>query len=346
MRILYGIQGTGHGHISRAREILPLLLNDAEVDVLLSGYNCSMSLEDVRIMRKRGISLTYSDNGHVSLIETIKNLRPITFLKDVHQLKPNAYDLVISDYEPVSAWAAYKVGVPSLALSHQAAFLSELSPRPIKQSLFAEQILKKFAPCKSSLGFHFQRYDSFIEPPIIRSEVLDLKPETGSHITVYLPAYHHKNLIPHFKNVKTADWHIFSPSCSHAFEDANVIVQPVNNARFLNSLDTCRGVLTSGGFETCAEAMYLNKKLMVVPIQNQYEQLCNAAALQRMGITVIEKITGQFSGIVEEWLETAPIQKLNEICDAPGLRNRILNYAERPVATNFNSLQPADTSLQ
>jgi uncharacterized protein (TIGR00661 family) len=329
MRILYGIQGTGHGHISRAREILPLLSNNAEVDVLLSGYNCKMSLENVRVLKKRGISLTYSNNGRVSLYETIRNLKPVTFLKDVNQLKPLSYDLVISDYEPISAWAAYKAEVPSLALSHQAAFMSDFSPRPARQSLFAEQILKKFAPCKSALGFHFRRYDSFIEPPIIRTEILNLNPESGNHVTVYLPAFHHDKLIPHFKRVKNAEWHIFSPSCSSVFKDANIRINPVSNNGFLKSLETCRGVLTSGGFETCAEAMYLGKKLMVLPIQNQYEQLCNAAALHQMGINVIYNVTEQFSNILDEWLHTANVRELTDIANTDELRDTIVNYANK-----------------
>lgn len=352
MKILYGIQGTGHGHISRAREILPLLYNDANVniDVLLSGYNCNMSLEEIRVIRKRGISLSYTQTGSVSLMETIKNLKPITFLRDVKSLKLTSYDLVISDYEPVTAWAAHKTGIPSLALSHQAAFMSDYSPRPIRQSYFAEQILKNFAPCQSALGFHFRRYDSFIEPPIIRSEVRELNPENENHITVYLPAYHHKNLIPHFKKITSTQWHIFSPSCDLAFENGNVYVYPVSNVKFLKSLEKCRGVLTSGGFETCAEAMYLGKKLMVIPIQNQYEQLCNAAALKKMGISVVKKVTNRFSNIIENWLKAAPVCTLTEISDTDYLQKTILRYAgitkEQPRATNQYSVQPADTSLQ
>ncbi|MFO7799508.1 MAG: glycosyltransferase family protein [Rhodohalobacter sp.] len=350
MKILYGIQGTGHGHISRAREILPLLSGAAEVDVLLSGYNCHMSIDDVTLIRKRGISLSYSNNGRVSLLETIKNLKPITFLRDVRHLQPESYNLVISDYEPVSAWAAYKSGVPSLALSHQAAFKSEFSPRPARQSYLAEQVLKKFAPCQSALGFHFRRYDSFIEPPIIRSEVLNLKPETGNHVTVYLPAYHHKNLIPHFKKVPHTNWHLFSQTCSKAFKDGNVNINPVNNAQFLNSLETCRGVLTSGGFETCAEAMYLGKKLMVIPIQNQYEQLCNAAALRELGITITAKVNNRFPEIADDWLHRAPVRWLKEISDTSLLRDTILSHAnnssEQPRVRSLFSLQPVNTSLQ
>ena len=37
MKILYGIQGTGNGHLSRAEEIVPILKKMAHVDVLISG---------------------------------------------------------------------------------------------------------------------------------------------------------------------------------------------------------------------------------------------------------------------------------------------------------------------
>jgi len=70
MKILYGVQGTGHGHISRARVVLPRLREIAEVDVLISGYNFNMPLDDHITFKKRGISLTYDNNGSVDYLET------------------------------------------------------------------------------------------------------------------------------------------------------------------------------------------------------------------------------------------------------------------------------------
>jgi hypothetical protein len=37
--------------------------------------------------------------------------------------------------------------------------------------------------------------------------------------------------------------------------------------------------LCNAGFETPAEALFMDKKLFVIPIHNQYEQECNACAL-------------------------------------------------------------------
>ena len=44
MRILYGIQGTGNGHVARAREIVPILNKHAHVDVILSGNQSQIDL--------------------------------------------------------------------------------------------------------------------------------------------------------------------------------------------------------------------------------------------------------------------------------------------------------------
>ena len=57
----------------------------------------------------------------------------------------------------------------------------------------------------------------------------------------------------------------------------------------------CAGVITGAGFETPAEALYLNKKIMCLPILGQYEQLCNAAALEKLNATIVHKIDEHFS---------------------------------------------------
>lgn len=329
MKILYGIQGTGHGHISRAKEILPKLTKEASVDVLISGYNCKLNLENVDVSRKRGISLTYDDKGGVSFLKTAFNLQPITFLKDLSSIDPDRYDLIISDYEPISAWASMQSKTPSFGLSHQASFLSSLSPRPGQISHFAEALLKYFAPVNRPIGFHFDRYDSFIQPPVIRQEIKDLNPVAGEHITVYLPSFNPEFLAKQFHKKEDTQWHIFSPFCDSAYQIKNVTVFPVGNRPFLQSLESAKGVIAGAGFELCAETMYLGKQLMAIPIKNQYEQLCNAAALQKMGVQVIHQIAESFEENIHDWLERGEIICLEETADIDQLIKLIIRYAGR-----------------
>lgn len=328
MKILYGIQGTGHGHISRAREIIPILSQKADVDVLMSGYNCSMNLDDVEVIQKRGVSLTYDSEGSVSYLKTAFNLKPITFIRDIKNLDVRNYDLIISDFEPVTAWASQQKNVFSVALSHQASFISSKSPRPAKKSAIGEQILKHFAPCTSPIGFHFQRYDSFILPPIIRRDVRTLSTKKGNHVTVYLPAFDHQFLLQKFLMIPQVEWHIFSPDCKSTYSAMNVTINPVGNKPFLDSMKSSFGVITGAGFETCAEAMFLGKKLLAIPISNQYEQYCNAAALQKMGVQTLRKIDKSFVKVVRNWVAETPAVQLTEIADTAKLVDLLLDLSK------------------
>jgi len=329
MNILYGIQGTGHGHISRAREILPALSSKANIDVLISGYNCNMQLDDLPVINKRGMSLAYDSNGGVSYLQTALQIQPVQFLSDVHTLDIGRYDLIISDYEPISSWAAMKAGKACVGLSHQASFLSNRTPRPRKKSILNEQILKRFAPCHHPIGFHFLRYDRFIEGPVIRRQVQQLNPVSGDHITVYLPAFDHETIASIFMNYSDVKWEIFSPLCDQSYTKENVTVHPVGNEPFLKSLESCFGVITSAGFETCAEAIYLGKKLMVIPIRQQYEQLSNAAALKKMGVTVVSNFGDTFNSTLRNWLQAENHVTLPEIADIEHITKKLLRFARQ-----------------
>ncbi|MCW9708626.1 glycosyltransferase family protein [Fodinibius salsisoli] len=323
MKILYGIQSTGHGHLSRARELLPELSKHASVDVMVSGHNSRLELDNPIKYRKRGISLTYDSNGGVSVLGTLRDLRPIRFISDVHSITISDYDLVVSDYEPVSAWSAKFDNVTSVGLSHQAAFLSPQTPRPLKRSRTAEALLQHFAPTDRAVGFHFKPYDDFIEPPIIRSEIRKLKVKRWNHVTVYLPAYHHEVLQQIFAPFTHINWHIFSPACKKTFEKGNCLIHPVSYGAFLDSFASCSGVICSAGFETCAEAMYLGKKLLVVPIRNQYEQACNAAALEEMGVLTLDSLDN-CSLRLWNWLEDYRVVTIDEVADPKNIVDRIL----------------------
>ena len=70
------------------------------------------------------------------------------------------------------------------------------------------------------------------------------------------------------------------------------------------SMSSAKGVLCGAGFETPAEALFLNKKLMVVPMKKQYEQHYNAAALKQLGVPVLKKVSKKRIVAIQEWLET------------------------------------------
>ena len=63
----------------------------------------------------------------------------------------------------------------------------------------------------------------------------------------------------------------------------------------------CHAIICGAGFETPAEALYLGKKMMVMPIKGQYEQRCNAVALERLGIKCFYQLNDTFGKTFEDW---------------------------------------------
>lgn len=304
MKILYAIQATGNGHLSRAREIIPELVKHGSVDLLVSGTQADVQLPYVIKYKKRGLSYTFGLNGKINLLDSVKNLRPFTLFKDVLSFPVNQYDLVINDFEPVTAWACKLKNKPCVALSHQAAFKSKLTPRPNKVNHGAEWVLKHYAPATTYFGFHFKNFDKQIYTPVIRSEVRQLDAQIKNHITVYLPAHSHGFLVQYFNKFKMVNWQVFSKQAKAIEVFDNVKVFPIQNETFLHSLSLCQGLITAGGFESVAEALYLHKKVLVIPMSNQYEQLCNAQAAMQLGVTVLPELNNEADLVVQHWLNT------------------------------------------
>ena len=329
MRILYGVQGTGHGHISRARVVLPKLREVADVDVLISGYNFHMDLDGSVAYKARGISLTYDSKGSVDLFETAKNLNPVKLIQDIQSVPVREYDFVVNDFEPVTAWAAQAAGKPCVGISHQASFLSANVPRPKRKSLVAEGVMRHFAPITDAVGSHYKRYDHFIEPPIIRKQIKELNPYSEGHVTVYLPAFDHEVLVTHFAKVNDIEFHIFTPGISSAYQKDNVWVRPVGKETFLESFESCEGIISSTGFETTSEAMYLGKKLLTIPIKNQYEQLSNAAALEEFGGRIVYDVDKNFPKTIRDWIKNGTVLSLPEISDEDDLTSKIITAGIR-----------------
>jgi uncharacterized protein (TIGR00661 family) len=301
MKILFGIQGTGNGHVSRARDIIPYLQQYAEVDILVSGTQVDVDLGHIIKYRKNGLSFIFGRNGGVDYQKTLKDLGPTTFFNDIRKLDLKPYDFVLNDFEPVSAWAGKLKNKKVIALSHQSAFLSLKSPRPAKINSMAEKLFKYYAPCNSRFSFHFESYDENIFTPIIRKEIREIIPTVNNHYTVYLPSYDDKFLLKYLQALPDVNWEIFSKHEKTGYTIDNVSVKPINNQAFNQSVASSSGLLTGAGFEAPAEAMYLGKKVMALPMKGQYEQYCNAEAMRRMGVPIIHEIDESFVLKLKEW---------------------------------------------
>ena len=162
-----------------------------------------------------------------------------------------------------------------------------------------EWILKNYARASFYIGLHFQQYDDFILPPVIKKEINSAQPADKGFFAVYLPSYCENIMEKYFHPLAPVRFHIFSWQTKNIKQSGNITFMPVDKVLFNEALINA-GIITGGGFETPAEALKLEKKLMVIPISGQYEQQCNAAASSKWEL---------ISWI--NWMMTLPVTLMN-----------------------------------
>jgi len=306
MNILYAIQGTGNGHLSRAVDIIPELKQYGKLDLFVSGAQAEITLPYPVKYKSKGLSFYFGKSGGINFLKTFQKNSSKSVIKEINEFPVEKYDLVVNDFEAISAWASRKKGVTCVALSHQSALLSRKSPRPKFVDPFGEWLLRHYAPTKKYIGFHFEEYDKNIFTPVIRSAIREAKVEDKGHYTVYLPAYDDKKLVELLLRIRTkVQWHVFSKHTKNAYHVGLISVYPVSGQDFVESVVSGTGVLCGAGFETPAEVLHLNKKLLVVPMKSQYEQHCNAAALKRLGVPILKKVKKKAVKKIDKWIDGA-----------------------------------------
>ena len=67
---------------------------------------------------------------------------------------------------------------------------------------------------------------------------------------------------------------------------------------------TSNGVISNAGFQTSSEALYLGKRLIVIPVKGQYELICNVAALSEIGVSSIDSLDNNIIPKLKKWLNS------------------------------------------
>ncbi len=285
MKVLYGIQLTGNGHVTRSTQLIKSLIkNGFNVDVITSGNNSQINLPFKVKKHFQGISMYYNHKGGIDWKQTFKKANVKQFFKDINY-DVSGYDIIISDFEPISAWSAKKYRITSIGFGNQYSFLSPKLPRPSTKDKISETFLKRFAKCDHSIGLSYEEIDTFTYKPVINEELFNNKIEDDNFYLIYLPSlsidYILKEINEEFENI---NFKIYSTCTKRNKKIKNIEIKKLNKEQFQIDLTMCTGVITGSGFSTTSEALILNKKLWSIPMKGQYEQLCNAISLKKMGI--------------------------------------------------------------
>ena len=265
MRIFYGVQGTGNGHITRAR-VMAKELHAAgiEVDFQFSGrkFDEYFDMEVFNSYRLRH-GLTFAVNkGKVDYLKTAFTAKPVTFIKEVKELDLTGYDLVICDFEPVTAWAAKTRKLPVIGIGHQYAFRCKI-PRQGGDPL-AELVMRYFAPADIGIGLHWHHFGQPVLPPIIDTGEPPA-PVKPNKIIVYLPFEETQTVIDFLAPFKTFEFHVYAPKPLLSPHDF-IHVKALSRPGFKKDMADSAGVISNAGFELASEALYQGKKILAKPL--------------------------------------------------------------------------------
>ncbi|OHB56236.1 MAG: hypothetical protein A2173_08435 [Planctomycetes bacterium RBG_13_44_8b] len=322
-RIIYAVAGEGFGHSSRSHLIGQRLI-DAGHDVMFVGSRKSLlylkQYFGPRVREIFGLSFAY-EKGRIDKSETLKrNLLKLPeanrqneelFKKHFEPFEP---DLIISDFETFSAWWAWRNRVPFISIDHEH-ILTLCKLEHQAKNWFSRLTASVVTECHyvgavAYIIVNFfkvpLRIDSAIlAPPIIRPIVTTLQPAQGEHILIYSTTGKGRDKLQRVL-------HKFSRQkfCVYGFdEDAeygNCVFKKRSTEGFLTDLASARGVIASAGFSLISECMFLRKKMLLLPLTGQYEQMINAHYIEKLGL-----------GISSEKLDEAAIIKFLKEIDKP-----------------------------
>lgn len=274
MKILWGIQATGNGHIRRSLNLIKKLRSlGHNVDIITSGRNSNININTK--WNFRGITLQYK-NGEINWLRTILKIKPLKLFRDAKSI-PNEYDLVISDFEPVSTIFAKMRNVKSISISNQNSIVMGNGGFNLHK-LF----IGVFAKCEYLIGYDYTESEN-IFLPLCEIEKTGIDKNI---IVVYLPYFNQTKVTNTLSKVNNKFILYTSENLPSL---PNIQVKKISE-QFTIDIASSYGVITHSGFSTTSETLVLGKKLWSIPVKGQYEQMINSMKLKSMGV-----FTGDFN---------------------------------------------------
>ncbi len=292
--ILYGVNGEGSGHSSRAREVIAHLEAQGHRVRVASFDRGYQNLKDnFDVTEIDGLRLAYVHN-RVRYRKTVaRNLLHLPqAARTVRALERKAeawdLDLIITDYEPITCHLGHKLRLPVIAIDNQHLLTgAEISyPREYRKEAAAAKLVTRLMTPRvhaylviSFFSAQVKTKNTFLFPPILRKEILEARPSIGQFALVYVtsPATELADLL------KTVRLPFVCYGFNREGRDGNLEYRKPGRDSFLRDLSGCRAIIANAGFSLISEALHLGKPYLAWPVKRQFEQVFNAYYIGKMG---------------------------------------------------------------
>ncbi|HLF34657.1 MAG TPA: glycosyltransferase family protein [Cyclobacteriaceae bacterium] len=306
-KFIFLVQGEGRGHMTQAMGLYHMLITAGHkvVHVFIGKsdrrkipayFTESFSCPVEAIATPNFI--TDMDNKSIRLIPSIiynaKFLRKyLKSMKKIHRaVKSEKPDYIINFYEFLGGFynLLFRPSARHIPVGHQ--FLAShpsfplLKNRVIDHWLFLINNFLTSLKAYKIFALSFSEYDPWVIknivicPPLLRPDLDHFPAAGGTYILGYMvnDGYAGQVIEWHSQNRDT-EVNCFWDRKGEPEEkmvDENLRFHQLSGEKFMLMMAGAKGLVTTAGFESVCEAMYFGKPVMMIPVEGQYEQACNA----------------------------------------------------------------------
>jgi len=324
MRILYGVVGEGMGHATRSKVVIEhLIARGHKVKVVVSGRAYEFLKKHFPdVVEIQGLTITYAKGAMDRDASVLRNVllspsmlfqNAAAYIDDVRHFSPK---MVFSDFDSYAYFFAKRFRLPIVSIDNQQVIHKCKHDKVILKGVGADYratrafVKAKLPGCDHYLITSFFRPPirtkyrgraSFV-PPILRNEILALRPTKGDHVLVYQTSTSDKALIAELNRVSNYKFVVYG--LRRDAVQGNCVIRNFSEQGFARDLASARAVVSNGGLSLIHEAIYLHKPILSIPVKHQFEQEMNARYLEEYGYGLAApKIDGD---VLEAFLRQEP----------------------------------------
>jgi uncharacterized protein (TIGR00661 family) len=292
--ILYGVNGEGSGHSSRAREVLAHLeAQGHQVHVVSFDRGLKNLAADFDVTEIYGMGLATVHNrvrygrtllrNFLSMPQAAKSARKLKRLAEEWEI-----DLVITDFEPMSCHTGRKLGLPILSIDNQhcLTYGDITYPRAYRKEAAAAKMVTRLMTPHADAYFVISFFEvrarnkkTTFFPPILRREVLEARPVEGDSVLVYVtsPAVEVLGVLREVRQ------NFICYGFGREGREGNLWLKKPSQPQFLKDLIGAKAVVANSGFSLISEALHMGKPYLAWPVEKQFEQVFNAYYIGQTG---------------------------------------------------------------
>ena len=357
LRCLFVVQGEGRGHLTQAMALRRMLREAGHrVEEVVVGKSQGQAVPaffreafDSPVTHVESPSFV-SDGADRSVRPWATLYREVgrapTFWRSLKVLddavERHDPDVVVNFFEPLVGLYAlrYRPAVPIVAVAHQYMFLHPAYRFPSGRRVqrWAARAFARLTAWGATRRLALSLYpvpnssqkSLSVLPPLLRADLFR-QPQGRSEpfFLVYILNSGYAD--------EVIQWHERHPRVRlHCFwdrpdakpveaYDETLTFHQLDDEKFLSLMARCRGFVSTAGFESIAEAMYLGTPVLAIPVEGHYEQLCNAVDAVRAGAGIrsfqfdIDRLQGAVSQASVDgahfraWVRRARLRFVREI---------------------------------